>query len=179
MDGLEYTFNGRGEFVLVETSDNSFTLQGRMIDAVDASGNPVAATVFSAIVGRQNDSDTVQFEVSLRGVDVLVNGVLVDFQTLPQQVEFTNVILTDLGNNTVSAQFSSGAYIQVTEELEILSQLFFSLPDTFQTTTRGLLGNFNGDTSDDLVPRFSTTPIPSNSSLEDIHSEVGVTCEFY
>ena len=39
----------------------------------------------------------MQFEVSRRGVDVLVNGMLVDFQTL-LQVEFTNVILTNLGN---------------------------------------------------------------------------------
>ena len=165
--------------MLVETADNSFTMQGRMIDAVDASGNSAPATVFSAVVCRQNDSDTVQFEVSRRGVDVLVNGALVDFQTLPQQVEFTNVILTDLGNNTVSAQFSSGAYIQVTEELEILSQLFFSLPDTFQDVTKGLLGNFNGDTSDDFLPRFSGTPVPTTSSLQDIHFQFGVTCEFY
>ena len=162
--------------MLVETTDNSFVLQGRMVDAVDESGNSVAATVFSAVVCRQSDSDTVQFEVSRRGVDVLVNGVFVDFQTLPQQVEFTNVILTNLGNNTVSAQFSSGAFIQVTEELEILSQLLFSLPDTFQGVTRGLLGNFNGDTSDDFLPRFSNTPIPTDSVLQDIHFDFGVTC---
>ena len=161
--------------MLVETTDNSFVLQGRMVDAVDASGNSVAATVFSAVVCRQSDSDTVQFEVSRRGVDVLVNGMLFDFQTL-LQVEFTNVILTNLGNNTVSAQFSSGAFIQVTEELEILSQLFFSLPDTFQGVTRGLLGNFNGDTSDDFLPRFSNIPIPTDSSLQDIHFDFGVTC---
>ena len=162
--------------MLIETADNRFTMQGRMVDAVDAEGASVAATVLSAVVCRQSDSDTVQFEVSRRGVDVLVNGVFVDFQTLPQQVEFTNVILTDLGNNTVSAQFSSGAFIQVTEELEILSQLFFSLPDTFQGVTRGLLGNFNGDTSDDFLPRFSNTPIPTDSGLQDIHFDFGVTC---
>ena len=164
--------------MLVETADNSFTLQGRMVDAVDENGNSVAATVFSAVVCRQDDSDTVQFEVSRRGIDVKLNGVLVDFQTLPPQVEFTNVILTVMGNNTVSAQFSSGAFIEVTEELEILSQLFFSLPDTFQGVTKGLLGNFNGDTSDDLLPRSSNTPVPTDSSLQDIHFDFGVTCGF-
>ena len=57
-DGLKYTFNGKGEFILIETMDKGFTLQGRMIEAIDEFGSVAAATVFSAIVGKQNDSDT-------------------------------------------------------------------------------------------------------------------------
>ena len=33
LDGHQYTFNGRGEFILIETRDDRFTLQGRMIPA--------------------------------------------------------------------------------------------------------------------------------------------------
>ena len=32
LDLHKYTFNGKGEFVLIETNDESFTLQGRMIE---------------------------------------------------------------------------------------------------------------------------------------------------
>ena len=61
LDGLKYTFNGKGEFTLIEMTDGSFTLQGRMVEATGATGSPVQATVFSALVCKQNDSDTVQF----------------------------------------------------------------------------------------------------------------------
>ena len=64
LDGLEYTFNGKGEFSLIVTPDDSFTLQGRMVEATDANGTSVPATVFSAIVGRQSNSDAVQFEIN-------------------------------------------------------------------------------------------------------------------
>ena len=51
LDGFKYTFNGKGEFTLIETVDNSFTLQGRMLEATDPDGSLVPATVFTAIVG--------------------------------------------------------------------------------------------------------------------------------
>ena len=64
LDGFKYTFNGKGEFTLIETPNNRFTLQARMIEAASDGGNAVQATVFSAIVGKQNDSDSVQLELS-------------------------------------------------------------------------------------------------------------------
>ena len=173
-DGLKYTFNGKGEFILIETMDKGFTLQGRMIEAIDEFGSVAAATVFSAIVGKQNDSDTVQLELSRRGVDALVNGDRVDFEVVSAQ-NFNNVVLVNLGNRTVAALFSSGVYLQATEENGIISVLLVNLPSHLQDTT-GLMGTFNGDTTDDLIPKYATEPIPANSSLQDIHT-FGVTCK--
>lgn len=48
MDGVQYTFNGLGEYLLVKTSTDSFVLQGRTI-LVDGS----TATVFSAFTAAQ------------------------------------------------------------------------------------------------------------------------------
>ena len=177
LDGLKYTFNGKGEFVLIETADASFALQGRMVDATDQDGNPAPATVFSAIVARQSDSATVQFEISRRGLDALVDGERVEFEDLPVQT-FNNVtVRVEEGrNDSLSASFSSGARVQVRVENGILSVLLVSLPDTFQGRTRGLMGNFNGDTSDDLQPRFGF-PVAVNSSIEEIHFQFGVTCK--
>ena len=175
LDGFKYTFNGKGEFTLIETMDDSFTLQGRMMQATNASGRPIAATVFSAIVAKQNDSDTVQFALSRRGLDILVNGVrIVNFTNIP----FNGVTVVDQGNNIYGAAFSSGAYVEVREENGALSSVVVAVPSSFRGKTRGLMGTYNGNTSDDLVPRFAATSLPPNASIQAIHEQFGVTCKY-
>ena len=175
LDGFKYTFNGKGEFTLIETVDDSFTLQGRMMQATNASGRPIAATVFSAIVAKQNDSDTVQFALSRRGLDILVNGVrIVNFTNIP----FNGVTVVDQGNNIYGAAFSSGAYVEVREENGALSSVVVAVPSSFRGKTRGLMGTYNGNTSDDLVPRFAATSLPPNASIQEIHEQFGVTCKY-
>ena len=177
LDGLQYTFNGKGEFTLIGTPDDSFTLQGRMIPAVDTNGSAVLATVFSAIVGKQGDSDSIQFELTENGTTAFVNNEPVDFSVLSEQ-EFNNVTVSDLGNSTLSATFSSGAYLEVKEENGIISVVIVSLPEHFKDVpTHGLMGSFNGNTSDDLLPRLGTNPLPLNSSLQEIHELFGLTCK--
>ena len=174
LDGFKYTFNGKGEFTLIETVDNSFTLQGRMVQATGASGSQIAATVFSAIVAKQSASDAVQFVLSRRGLDVLVNGVrIVDFTNIP----FNGVTIVDQGNNTYGAVFSSGAYVEVREENGTLSSVIVAVPSSFRGKTRGLMGTYNGNTSDDLIPRFGASPLPPNPSIREIHEHFGITCE--
>lgn len=89
LDGFKYTFNGKGEFVLVETHDNSFTLQGRMEQPLDSNNQMAPGTVFTAIVAHQVGPvpRTVEFQVSEEdaGLDVLVNGTEVNFENLPEQ----------------------------------------------------------------------------------------------
>ena len=180
LDGLRYTFNGKGEFTLIETDNNIFTLQGRMVEAVSVSGEASLATVFSAIVGKQNDSDSVQFTLNPEGgIDIAVNGEQASFDDVDEQ-SFVNVVVMDKGNKSLSAAFSSGAYIEVRASNRILSLLLVSLPTTFLNTTRGLMGSYNGNTSDDLAPKFGDgigEPIPINSSLDDIHTQFGITCK--
>ena len=177
LDGLKYTFNGKGEFTLIETPDNSFTLQGRMTPAADTNGSDVLATIFSAIVGKQSDSDSIQFELTENGTTAFVNNEPVDFSVLSEQ-EFNNVTVSDLGNSTLSATFSSGAYLEVKEENGIISVVIVSLPEHFKDVpTHGLMGSFNGNTSDDLLPRLGTNPLPLNSSLQEIHELFGLTCK--
>ena len=175
LDGYKYTFNGKGEFTLIETPDNRFTLQARMVEATGAGGDVVQATVFSALVGKQNDSDTVQLELSRRGIDARVNGMRDDFEDVVQQ-SFNNVTLFDIGNKTIEAIFSSGVLISAKEENDIISVLLVSLSNSYLGSTRGLMGIFNGNTSDDLIPKGSSEPISLNSSLETIHRSFGITC---
>ena len=178
LDGLKYTFNGRGEYTLIETTNNLFTLQGRMIQASGTNGSAVAASVFSAIVGRDYNSDTVQFEIDQNSMlTAIVSGGLVVFDITEQ--EFERVTITHLGNNSIEALFDSGVYLQAKGENGFISFLQVSLPEKFINHTNGLLGNFNGNISDDLVPQFGDSPLPPDATAEDIHNKFGLTCEFF
>ena len=183
LDGFKYTFNGAGEYVLIATPSDQFSLQGRMEVPTGLSiEGPIRATVFTAVAAKEAWSDTVQMQLTSdrQSLEMLVNGELVDFEELPEQ-ELNNVTVADRGNDALSARFSSGVYVEVRERNGILSTLLVSLSPAYRGQTTGLMGNFNGDTLDDLAPRPATNevppPIPLNSSLDDIHNMFGVTCE--
>ena len=177
LDGYQYTFNGKGEFVLINTADDSFFLQARMVPIDNVVDNSIQATVFTAIVVRQNNSGTVQFEIVNNETITLINGEEVDFMFI-KEYEFANVSINDLGNSTYSASFSSGAYLEVKQENGIFSSLVVSLPKMFRVAgTSGLMGSFNGNQSDDLLPNSADVPLALNSSLRDIHQLFGITCE--
>ena len=88
LDGHQYTFNGRGEFILIETRDDRFTLQGRMIPAENEDG-----PVFSAIVAKQYDSDLVEFRASNTGVLVFINSLQIEIEA------YNSVIVSNKGND--------------------------------------------------------------------------------
>ena len=162
---------------MIATDDDSFTLQGRMVEAVNREGEKSPATVYSALVGKIAGSDTVQIELRPTGLVTLVNGEEIAFETNGAEVlEFQNVSIQDRGNDAIAAFFASGAYFEVKEENNIISVVLVGLPVAFRGKTSGLMGNFNGDTSDDLTPKGGE-PIPLNSSLEVIHEQFGITCE--
>jgi deleted-in-malignant-brain-tumors protein 1 len=146
-----------------------------MVDIASQNRSAALATVFSAIVASEGDSDIVQFEVSATdGVIALINGEQVDFTVVEQ--EFKGVVVTDLGNNTLSSTFSSGAYLEIQEENNILSSMVVSLPESYKdVSTQGLLGTFNGNTSDDLQAKFGENPLSLGSTLQEIHYHFGLT----
>ena len=147
-----------------------------MIEANDSNGNSAPGTVFSAIVAKQNDSDTVQFELKTDiKLIVLVNGEEASFEDIKSQ-RFNNVTVTYNDNNTFSATFSSGAYLKVQESNGFIAVLIVGLPEQYKGMTNGLMGPYNGDISDDLTPRGGS-PIPLNSSLQTIHKQLGLSCE--
>ena len=148
--------------------------------AQDEEGNFISATAFSAIVAREMDSDTVQLqlldsEIIGDEIDALVNGELIDFEGLPNQ-QFNGVTL-DKTDNSISIVFSSGVYIEARVENGIISVLSISLPLSYKSQTSGLMGNYNENSSDDLLPRDKTIPISTSSSTEDIHNLFGLTCK--
>ena len=186
LDGHSYTFNGRGEFILITSDDGSFTLQGRMTEIaaqeeessfqLESSGN--GATVLTAVVASEPGADTVQFEVVGGDLKLRVNGRV--HQVLSDEMQFRNVAISSRAPNTLAATFTTGARIEVRSTNSLLSLLAVSLPERYaqKRSTKGLLGPYNKDSSDDFLPRYSEISLPHNSSLHDnIHWKFGITCE--
>lgn len=161
---------------MIETTDNSFTLQGRMDTILDPNNVPTQGTVFTALVAKQhNTNTTVQFNIQLNGLRVLLDGNVVNFDLA--QVITKYVTLTDNGNNSISVFFKEGVKMELKVENGIISVMLITLPSSLKGKTHGLMGNFNGERSDDLIPKSDTKPIPSNSSLQDIHNMFGISCK--
>ena len=174
LDGHRYTFNGHGEFVLIETTDNSFTLQGRMI-AYNTS-SPSSGTLFSAIVAREEGSSTVMIAQTRRGIDAYVDGSIINLEFINEQ-DFDSVTILRRDSATISATFSSGAYIEAKVENDFLSRVVVSLPEGYSDKTRGLLGVFNGDPTDDLRSKTGDV-LQLGIGNEDLHNQFGTTCKF-
>jgi len=179
LDGYQYTFNGKGEFILIQTQPQVFSLQGRMEQAIDANGSPALGTVFTALLAKQHTSNTtVQFQVNPKdgSLLILVNGETIEFDGVPI-LEYEGVTLFDEGNNSVHAFFSSRASIEVTVANNMLSLIAAALPESLKRTTSGLMGNFNGIKSDDLKPRNQNTFISITENSSTIHRTFGITCK--
>ena len=162
---------------------DNFTLQGRMVQAVDDDGKLVQGTVFSAIMVEDSTSESIiriQFQMEANGnLEVLVDKKLVNFldDLEVPEARFGETILIKRGTNNFVVTFASGVYMEIQVENGIISQYIIVLPESFMGTTCGLLGNYNGESNDDLMPRNESTIIPVGSSLEEIHNNFGITCK--
>ena len=109
LDKYSYTFNGRGEFIVIETLNNRFTLQGRMIPAENIDQTESLGTAFSAVVAKEIISDTLEFRATTDGIEVLINSQEIEFEGSLRE-EFNNVTVAVRGINTIGAVFTSGAF---------------------------------------------------------------------
>ena len=176
LDGYQYTFNGHGEFTLVQSLNQLLNIQVRMTELVSDATLAGTGTVITAVVAKYNDSDTVQFELINGELMALVNGDVLDFTELSEQ-QFKDLTVSSDGNGTMTTTLTTGVTITVREGNNILSSLAVTLSDEYFQNTRGLLGQYNGDEEDDLLPRDNSTTVSTNSTLEEIHYQFGLTCK--
>ena len=66
LDGGNYTFNGLGEYVMVDAKNGTFQLQARTKLAV---GNSTKATIFSAGAAKEENTSTIEVRVKPKGSD--------------------------------------------------------------------------------------------------------------
>ena len=112
LDGFQYTYNGAGEYVILNGLDGEFILQARTEPVERSDGGTPVGTAFTALAMRMRNSDTIEIQRStFRGLTILVNGARL---SLPELTEmgFNNVIVSSLGNSTASVLFKGGLTIQ-------------------------------------------------------------------
>ncbi|XP_017654964.1 mucin-4 [Nannospalax galili] len=173
LDNVSYTFNGLGDFLLVQARDrnSSFQLQGRTAQTGSAS-----ATNFIAFAAQYNTSSlgsiTVQWHLEANDtIHVLHNNQTVSFNASHTDAEgleifnTTGILLTRNGSE-VSANFDGTVTISVIALSNIL-HASSGLPEEYWTHTEGLLGVWNGNPEDDFRMPNGTT-IPGNSSEEEL-----------
>ncbi|CAO2631586.1 Muc4 [Lemmus lemmus] len=173
LDNVTYTFNGLGDFLLVQAQDanSSFLLEGRTAQTGSAK-----ATNFIAFAAQYNTSSltspiTVQWFLEPNDtIRVLHNHQTVTFNTSYMDEDLpvfntTGVLLTQNGSQ-VSANFDGTVTISVIA-LSNLLHASSSLPEEYRNHTQGLLGVWNDNPEDDFrMPNGST--IPANSSEETV-----------
>ncbi|XP_013396480.1 mucin-like protein [Lingula anatina] len=150
MDGLNYTFNGLGEFTLLDVDSGEMQVQARTRKVSDTS----KATVFSSVAIQLVNHSLIQVN--------LKNGTEEELEV------FINCTMIDIGNFTNDT--STHSLLSYTGALSIS----FAVPVTFENRTKGLMGVFNNDKSDDLTPS-NGAPIPETSSEADIYHQFGIT----
>nr|XP_009680514.1 PREDICTED: LOW QUALITY PROTEIN: mucin-4 [Struthio camelus australis] len=172
LDGLTYTFNGLGDFVLLLASDaqTSFVLQGRT-----ARTGTALATNFVAFAARyiSTITTTVEWTLGSQGdISVLLKN---DYKTIQfsysrdmdAEVYYSPGILV-VNASSITAIFDGAITVSISATSGILS-VVCSLPDGYLNRTKGLLGVWNHNPADDFQMPNGTS-IPTNSSEEEIFS---------
>ena len=170
LDGLQYTFNGVGEFTIVSSFLHNLTFQARM----ERFDNTLAS-VYTAFAIQTHNSSKIQLQRNV------LNQTLIYIDD--QSFKLTEgIILKRIANRVtlriardlsqINVQFDNGIALRI--YLYLLSMSFLlQLDDSYKDSVSGLLGNFNGLVDDDLMlPRGGSLPI--NSTLSKIHYRFGL-----
>ena len=119
----------------------------------------------------QIDEETKQFIVLVNSSDVSQNisNVNDSFSTISISIE-------RVSEKSLVCTFPNGISISITDSSTMLGFVLV-MPEEFRNITEGLMGNYNGDPTDDVVFR-NETMLAHNVSDRMIH-EVGQSCELY
>ena len=206
LDGRDYTFNGLGEYMIFKSVDDSFVFQGRtqlVNGSTAASFSAFAAGAFApsgSFTTSSLDSTVVHVELannsSLRiwaccysaANDLLtesrstfgetwrdITSEVFDLVVNEGILPLRNVVLSRKMNSTVELSFSSGISLEVQQQGRLLT-FVISAPEKLKGLTKGLLGRWDDDETNDFVSR-SGIEILINSTNRDIHNQFGQTCE--
>ncbi|XP_074649544.1 uncharacterized protein LOC141904781 [Tubulanus polymorphus] len=193
LDGVHYTFNGIGQYVMLETfdlspkqadpvitsnttqsdigndnnvADSKFVIQTLLEKASTDGNNTVEATIFTGFAMKSNDSDTIQVMLSANrtSMEVTINS------TIKMTLDEMTTNSTDY--NKVSLEKTENETIVAAFEngfsVEVilgykLLTIGVSAPRQYQGHVRGLLGFWNGDKADDFRKSDGQT-LPASST---------------
>ena len=174
VDNNNFTFNGIGEYLLLESSSNDLTIQSRLVQFENTN-----ASVMSVIAIEQGDIQ-LQIEAKDSALQLSVQGISQSLPTgdnvyivtanginsiLNNGLDIQSVTLQDLliqqdSSDQLSLQVDDsgtlvvitpgGATVMISLQMSFL-QTTVILSDNYMEETRGLMGVYNGDPSDDFT----------------------------
>ncbi|XP_015599243.1 protein mesh isoform X2 [Cephus cinctus] len=186
-DNLEYTFNGKGEFVLVRVNNilDKLDIQGRFEQLPNNYYGEVLGTQLTAVAARGNNSATIEVRVRPNHaqwryrLDVFADGrrIYFDRQSLKFQ-HFAGVLVYTptyiLNQSEVIIMFDTGAGVEVVENEGFMTARVY-LPWTYMNKTRGLMGNWSHDITDDFTNPDGTLASVSNlNNFERVHKDFAI-----
>ena len=115
--------------------------------------------------------NNISLVVMVDGTDVTADLIAVNGSMFYSD---NTVNVNRTSNTTVEVTFMSGVSVEVTLQVGLLA-FNVRLPEEFMMEGRGLLGNFDGNKSNEFVYRNGTM-IPDSSSDREIHN-FGQSCE--
>ncbi|XP_073993823.1 sushi domain containing 2 mesh isoform X2 [Rhodnius prolixus] len=186
-DDLEYTFNGKGEYVLVHTDSKKrkLDIQARYEQIGNNIYGEVMATKLTSIAARDNSSYVI--EVRLRPkeaqwryrLDVFADGKRRYFDRPSLRVQhFKGVTvyqpLAIIDQSQIIIMFQSGVGVEVLEKKGFMAARIY-LPWEYINQTRGLLGNWSFDATDDFtLPNGQIVNVGSLQDFERLHKEFAI-----
>ncbi|XP_059160482.1 uncharacterized protein LOC131944017 [Physella acuta] len=160
LDGVNYAMNGWGEYCMMEIDSENFTIQTRTGRAVTVNGTLSSATVFIGFAVKESNQTTFQVLLSSSNTTMLLTSYGVDITNdFYKDLDSEIIVATDSiqitreykNNRTIAiATFTCGVTIHVHVAVRCL-EIMFEVPKDLQGKTRGLLGNFNGNTTDEFI----------------------------
>ncbi|XP_028401634.1 mucin-like protein [Dendronephthya gigantea] len=171
MDRMNYTFNGCGDYMFLDTDDSSVQIQVSFRQATGAG----LGTVISAVILNLAGVSPIQINLkSNGGLLFLVNGIeysgASSFGTTPTIIE-DSVSVTKPVENQLLLTSSSGTGITIRDEKNHLVVTIVLERGLFGKT-KGLLGNWSENTDDDWLLPDGTILTPPLTDKQ-IHFDFG------
>ena len=183
LDGKQYTFNGLGEYILLDANDGDFIIQIQTKQAVNQNGNAIKATVISVMAMKQKDKPTIQVQLDdIDGIEVLVESNTSDDGFRELDLEFAPSRLFDGGRVNADGELSraftfKNGLVVITKAANDILSFQLSIPELFFNKTKGLLGVWNGNSEDDFL-RPDGTRISTDLDESIIFEEFGEKCMY-
>lgn len=120
------------------------------------------------------------YNFSAGELEVLVAGNQYNISTIEQMGTYiadANITLIRESDGSITALFPSGISFTFASVEKTLA-IAFDGPEEFKNRTKGLLGTWNDDPSDDFLAPDGTL-LPADATPQQIHYEFGLKCKFY
>ncbi|XP_072021726.1 sushi domain-containing protein 2-like [Amphiura filiformis] len=162
-DNLQYTFNGKGEFTLVEVPSYNFELQGRTEQAVCLScagndtGIPQKVTSLTAIAMKEDTSDTIHVELD----KITTMKFVRKYSGITEIVSFHDQFWLD---------FNGVSVVVVESEGENIMKATITYWNPNNMSVKGLFGNWDSSSENDLIARNSEQLDPEKATPEEIRN---------